>query len=258
MDELILPFGLLIVLAFTMLLVMLRFQAALFGVAEYADTGPDGRPTGLRRRLSWYLVGLLIIVAITKVDPNVGSDLYVGLGDRNSAVLLGLAFGIAGSGLAVGVAVLRYGHLRLPSMWSYPEALLNSLGTAFIDEVTFRGALLGFLYLVLGLNGWLAIVIQTLIYGLATRLGAPGRDRSIFVLALVLGVATGWATIVTGGIGASFIGHTIGRFAMFLTTGHAGQPLPAGREVEEIERRRRPPDGWSIVGAVRDSISRDR
>ena len=45
---------------------------------------------------------------------------------------------------------------------------------------------------------------------------------------------------------------------MFLTTGHTGQPLPEGREVEEIEKRRRPPDGWSIVGAVRDTISRDR
>jgi hypothetical protein len=257
MDELIRPFGLLIALAFTLLLVVLRFQAALFGVAEYADAGPDDRPTRLRRRLSWYLIGFLIVLAIVEVDPTVGIDLYVGLGDRGGAVLLGIAFGLVGTALAVGVAWLRYGHLRLPPVGSYPVALLNALGTAFIDEVTFRGAVLGFLVLV-GLNGWLAIVIQALVYGLATRLGAPGRDRSIFVLALVLAVATGWATIVTGGIGAAFIGHTIARFAMFVATGHAGQPLPEGREVEEIERRRRPPDGWSIVGVVRDTISRDR
>jgi hypothetical protein len=257
MDELIRPFGLLITLAFTMLLVVLRFQAALFGVAEYADGGPDGQATRLRRRLSWYLIGLLIILAIVVVDPRVGLDLYVGLGARGGAVLLGIAFGVAGTALAIGVAWLRYRHLRLPPVTSYPVALLNALGTAFIDEVTFRGAVLGFLVLV-GLNGWLAIVIQALIYGLATRLGAPGRDRSIFVLALVLAVATGWATIETGGIGAAFIGHTIARFAMFLTTGHAGQPLPEGREVEEIEKRRRPPDGWSIVGVVRDTINRDR
>jgi hypothetical protein len=257
MDELIRPFGLLIALAFTLLLVVLRFQAALFGVAEYADAGPDDRPTRLRRRLSWYLIGFLIVLAIVEVDPTVGIDLYVGLGDRGGAVLLGIAFGLVGTALAVGVAWLRYGHLRLPPVGSYPVALLNALGTAFIDEVTFRGAVLGFLVLV-GLNGWLAIVMQALVYGLATRLGAPGRDRSIFVLALVLAVATGWATIVTGGIGAAFIGHTIARFAMFVATGHAGQPLPEGREVEEIERRRRPPDGWSIVGVVRDTISRDR
>jgi hypothetical protein len=257
MDELIRPFGLLIALAFTLLLVVLRFQAALFGVAEYADAGPDDRPTRLRRRLSWYLIGFLIVLAIVEVDPTVGIDLYVGLGDRGGAVLLGIAFGLVGTALAVGVAWLRYGHLRLPPVGSYPVALLNALGTAFIDEVTFRGAVLGFLVLV-GLNGWLAIVMQALVYGLATRLGAPGRDRSIFVLALVLAVATGWATIVTGGIGAAFIGHTIARFAMFVATGHAGQPLPEGREIEEIERRRRPPDGWSIVGVVRDTISLDR
>jgi hypothetical protein len=257
MDELIRPFGLLIALAFTLLLVVLRFQAALFGVAEYADAGPDDRPTRLRRRLSWYLIGFVIVLAIVEVDPSVGTDLYVGLGDRGGAVLLGIAFGLIGTALAVGVAWLRYGHLRLPPMGSYPVALLNALGTAFIDEVTFRGAVLGFLVLV-GLNGWLAIVIQALIYGLATRLGAPGRDRSIFILALILAVATGWATIETGGIGAAFIGHAIARFAMFVATGHAGQPLPEGREVEEIEKRGRPPDGWSIVAVVRDTISRDR
>ena len=257
MTELIRPFGLLIALAFTLLLVVLRFQASLFGVAEYADGAQDGERIRLRRRLSWYLIGLLITLAVVTIYPNVSSELFVGLGDRAQAVLLGIAMGVAGTMLAVGVAWRRYGHLRLPPVSSYPVALLNALGTAFIDEVTFRGAILGFLVLI-GLNGWLAIVIQALLYGLATRLGAPGRDRSIFVLALVLAVATGWATIITGGIGAAFLGHTIGRFAMFATTGHAGQPLPEGREVEEIEKRRRPPDGWSIVGAVRDSISRDR
>jgi hypothetical protein len=257
MLELIQPFGLLIALAFTMFLVVLRFQAALFGVAEYADVGPNGHPTRLRRRLSWYLVGFLIVLLIVEADPTVGADLYVGLGDRASAIGLGIAFGVAGTALAVGAAWLRYRHLRLPPVSSYPVALINALGTAFIDEVTFRGAILGFLVLI-GLNGWVAILIETLIYGLATRLGAPGRNRSIFVLALLLGLATGWATIETGGIGAAFIGHAISRFAMFLTTGHTGQPLPQGREVEEIERRRRPPEGWSIVGAVRDTISRDR
>jgi hypothetical protein len=33
--------------------------------------------------------------------------------------------------------------------------------------------------------------------------------------------------------------------------------MPRGREVEEIEKRRRPPDGWRVIGS-RESISRDR
>ena len=38
------------------------------------------------------------------------------------------------------------------------------------------------------------------------------------------------------------------RFAVFLWTGHAGQFLPRGREVEEIEKKRRPPEGWRVIG----------
>jgi len=64
-------------------------------------------------------------------------------------------------------------------------------------------------------------------------------------------------TAVTGGIAAAFLGHAITRFAVFLCTGHTGQPMPRGREVEEIEARRRPPKGWRIVGS-RDSASSDR
>jgi len=62
---------------------------------------------------------------------------------------------------------------------------------------------------------------------------------------------------VTGGIAAAFIGHAAIRFAVFLSTGHAGQFLPRGREVEEIEEKRRPPKGWRVIGP-RESSTRDR
>jgi hypothetical protein len=44
---------------------------------------------------------------------------------------------------------------------------------------------------------------------------------------------------------------------VFLSTGHAGQFLPRGREVEEIEAKRRPPKGWHVIGP-REPASRDR
>ena len=47
------------------------------------------------------------------------------------------------------------------------------------------------------------------------------------------------------------------RFAVFLSTGHAGQFLPRGREVEEIDAIRRPPKGWRVIGP-REPSSRDR
>jgi hypothetical protein len=95
------------------------------------------------------------------------------------------------------------------------------------------------------------------VYTLATRLGAPGRNRYMLLMALLVGLVGGWVTGVTGGIAAAFIGHSITRFAVFVTTGHAGQFLPRGREEEEIDKKRRPPDGWRVIGP-REQASRDR
>ena len=79
----------------------------------------------------------------------------------------------------------------------------------------------------------------------------------MLVMAILVGLAGGWVTAVTGGIAAAFLGHAATRFAVFLLTGHAGQFLPRGREVEEIEENRRPPKGWRVIGP-RESTSRER
>jgi hypothetical protein len=107
-----------------------------------------------------------------------------------------------------------------------------------------------------GVNPTAANLVQAILYALATRLGAPGRNRWLLVMALLIGVTGGWVTAVTGGIAAAFLGHAVTRFAVFLSTGHAGQFLPRGREVEEIEARRRPPQGWRVIGS-RETASRD-
>ena len=88
----------------------------------------------------------------------------------------GLIFAGLGVAQALAFATMRYQRIRFPDTGSYPGALLNSTATAFIDEATFRGAIFGTL-LTLGLEADLANVIQTLLYALTTRLGAPGRDR---------------------------------------------------------------------------------
>jgi hypothetical protein len=69
----------------------------------------------------------------------------------------------------------------------------------------------------------------------------------MFLLSLVIGLVGGWATLLTGGIGAAFLGHAITRVAIFLSTGHAGQLAPRGTEPEEVDRRRRTPEGWRVV-----------
>lgn len=243
----------LVAFALTLLLVMLRLEAERFGTAEY-DEPVRGRSPSVFRRLTWYVVGAAGVVAVLIVHPNPTRDLFV-TGGGSDGIVLGFGLAGVGAGIAVAVAWLRYHHLRLPDIAQYPGALLNEVATAFFDEAVFRGALLGFL-IVAGIEPVLAVLAQAAAYTLSTRLGAPGRDRSMFLLSLVIGLVAGWATIFTGGIAASILGHGVTRVAVFLTTGHAGQPAPRGTEIEEVERRRRAPDGWHVV-AGRDA-SRDR
>jgi hypothetical protein len=246
----------LIVVGLTMLLVLLRLDAERFGTAEYFETTRDGERPRIRRRLAWYGLGAALVVAIFTISPKPETELFLGSGDRFGAVFGGLIFAGLGVAQAIAFATVRYQRIRFPDTGSYPGALLNSTATAFIDEATFRGAIFGTL-LLLGFEANLANIVQMLIYALTTRLGAPGRDRYLLVLTLGIGFIGGWLTAVTGGIAAAFLGHAATRFAVFLCTGHTGQTLPKGREVEEIDRRRRPPEGWRVIGS-RESPTRDR
>jgi membrane protease YdiL (CAAX protease family) len=238
----------LITIGLTLLLAMLRLDAERFGTAEYYEATRDGERPKIRRRMAWYALGVGMAVAILFVHPAPQRELFLGSGDRLGAVMGGLAYGLAGVAFAIAFATVRYHRIRFPETWSYPGALLNSTATAFIDEAAFRGALFGLL-LTTGLDPTLANVVQALLDTLTTRLGAPGRDRYLLLMALAMGLVGGWLTAATGGIAAAFLGHAITRFAVFLCTGHAGQTKPRGREEEEIEKRRRTPDGWRVIGS---------
>jgi membrane protease YdiL (CAAX protease family) len=239
-------------LGLTLLLVMLRVEAQRFGAAEY-DEPVRGRGPSILRRVAWYILGVGGVTALLFVHPRAETDLFLQVGDR-SGILVAIAFGGIGVAQAVALAWLHYRRLRFPNIAAYPGALANEILTAFIDEAVFRGAVLGY-FLWVGADPNLAILGQTVVYALATRLGAPGRDKYVLALAVLIGLIGGWATLLTGGVGAAFLGHAITRVAVFLTTGHAGQPPARGTEIEDVERRRRTPDGWH---AVDRSGARDR
>jgi hypothetical protein len=238
----------LITVGLVLILLMLRFDAERFGAAEYDEASREGYAPSLRRRLAWYVLGIGLIVLILFVHPAPRTALFLGPGERNAALLGGLIYGVVGAAQAVVFARVRYHHFRLPKVSSYPGALLNSVATAFIDEATYRGVLFGLL-LAVGINVSAANIAQAVIYALSTRLGAAGRDRYMLVLALLIGLAGGWLTAATGGIAAAFLGHAVTRFSVFLCTGHAGQVAARGRESEDIERRRRTPEGWRVIGS---------
>jgi hypothetical protein len=256
LEEFVEPLRALVAVGLAGLLVLLRLDAERFGTAEYYEATRDGEPPRVRRRLGWYALGIGGAIALLYVHPDPQGELFLGSGDRVGAVVGGLVYGALGIGAAVAFATYRYHRIRLPDTSSYPGALLNSTATALIDEVAFRGAIFGLL-LSVGLDATLANIIQTILYVLTTRLGAPGRDRYLLVMAFGTGFIGGWLTAATGGIAAAFLGHAITRFAVFLCTGHTGQTKPRGREIEEIEKRRRPPDGWRVIGP-RESASRER
>lgn len=248
----------LVSLGLGMLLVLLRLDAERFGAAEYDEVIEDYRPS-LRRRLAWYVLGIGLVAAIMLIHPDPAGDLGLGLGDRSQAIVLGFLYGAMGTAQALAFAWYRYHRIRLPDASSYPGALLNAILTAFIDEATFRALLLGIL-LGTGLEPWVAVVIQAIVYALATRTGAPGRVPYMLALSLAYGFIGGWLVIVTGGIGAAFIGHAITRFSVFLATGHSGQVAPSGTEVEEVWKRRVVPEGWRVIGTrdPHEATPRDR
>lgn len=237
-----------VAVALALFLVILRVDARRLGAAEYDEPDEDGRRPPFLPRLGWYLTGIALVVLIAFVHPDPGHALLLSLGsDRTVALMVGVLFGAVGAAQAIAVALVRYRRLRLPAPMEYPGAVLNAVGTAIVDEAAFRGIILGLL-LTVGVPASAAIVTQALVHVLATRVGASGRPLYGVLFTLVLGLAAGWVTVATGGIGAAVIGDATTRLAMFVMTGHAAILAPRGREVEEIESERLPPPGWRVVG----------
>ena len=240
----------LIACGFFMLLVFLRLEAEKFGAAEYDE--PGRRRTGPWTRFSWYAIGLALLAAIYFVHPSPRDALFLVLGWKLDVFVLGGILALVGLGQAAAFARYNYGYLRLPPGAAYPGAALNSIATAVIDEAAFRGVLLGTMVAV-GVPGVVAVLLSTLAYVLTTRLTRPRRHPYMLVLAICMGLAFGFVTLLTNGIGAAIVGHVATSFGVFVFTGHAGQVQPADAEPEEIESRQMLPEGWQ--DARRPSIA---
>jgi hypothetical protein len=150
--------------------------------------------------------------------------------------------------VAFAYAWLHLGQPQLPAPGRYPAGLLNSVLTAFIDEATFRGVILGLLLA----SNWpidLAVAFQAVLYTLTTRLAATGRPRGPMFMALAIGLVNGWLTVQTAGIGAALLGHALARLAIFASTGHAGAMRMSGQMEEAVppEADGRAPAGWEVV-----------
>ncbi len=227
------------------LLVLLRLDAYRFGTAEYLGEA-IGTPLAIsRRRLAWYLLGLSFSVLIVVLHPDAQGELGLHFGDDPAVLLAGLGYGAIGVAQAAGVGLWRNGTLELPEARALPWGITDAVLTALLDEIAFRGVLLGFL-LAAGLDPVPAIVIAAIVYALATRTGAPGRDPYRLLLALGIGLLGGWLTVATGGLGAAFVGHAITRVAVFA---FLGRPEPAWIPGDEERVEAGGPDALSPAGS---------
>src|ERR687898_2163532 len=102
LDDIPDPIRVLMCIGITLLLVILRFDAERFNAAEYNDIDRWGRKPSLTRRLAWYVLGIGLILVVMRIYPDPVNDLYLSLGDRLGAVVLGLAYGAIGTGIALG------------------------------------------------------------------------------------------------------------------------------------------------------------
>ncbi len=194
---------------------------------------PRRRPRPLRRRLAWYLIGLGPGHRDLRSSiPDPESHLYLSArrpSDRASSAAC--STGRSGSRQAVG---LRLPPLPPPPLARRVASYPGRPAQRDRDGVHRRGD-------VPRLRPRLpdpgrhrsdgsAIIIQALIYALATRLGAPGRDRYMLVLVARHRPGLRLGDAQDRRHRRRFLGHAITRFAIFLATGHAGQPAPVGRE----------------------------
>lgn len=237
----------LIFYGFVGLLILLRLDAQRFGAAEYDDEAATAW-RDWARRLTWYGFALLLLAVIYWIHPLHLSVLRLRAGtDLGQALAVGFALAAIGALLAVTYAWVRYRDLRLPAPARYPAGLLTSVATAFVDEATFRGVVLG---LLLAAN-WpidLAVIFQAVLYVVTTRLAGRDRPIGMVLIFLLVGLVGGWVTIATGGIGAAFLGHALTRFAIFVVTGHAGQLRDVSTDLDDaVEASDLTPEGWEIV-----------
>jgi membrane protease YdiL (CAAX protease family) len=236
----------LILLGLLALLILLRFDAWRFGAAEFDDEDAPG--AHWLTRLAWYAAGFVLVVGVYYFYDRPLSVLHLTVGTEPlTAIIFGLLLGVLGGGAAFYYGVWRYGELQLPPARRYSAAVVNCVGTAFLDEAVFRGILLGLTVA----SGWpvdLAILFQACLYGLATRLGSRGQPPGPLLIALAIGVGGGWITLQTGGIGAAVLAHALTRLSLFVATGHAGALRMVVPEEEATQAaREQPPEGWSVV-----------
>ncbi len=205
----------LIAVALCGLLLLLRLDAPRFSAAEY-DGADEAGPAGFATRLAWPALAIALAVAAGVALPS--GLAAVGLGPEAGLSAPSIVLAVVGAVLGIA-ALLAVSWVRDPA-WpprvappaEAPRLAFDAVETAIVDELTFRGVLLGLLLLA-GIPVPVAFLLQLLLYGLETRLGRDTATLGMLVEALALGSLTGVLAIASGGVVAPIVAHVAARFA---------------------------------------------
>jgi hypothetical protein len=201
------------------LLVLLRFDTVRFGAAEYDPGADNDTATGLVIRFAWPVIAIGLTAIIAVVVPPGPSAIGVVTPAQGWGPSIGLALIVSAVAIAALLALAWYRERQWPPTFAglrdIFRAVLDAVGAAIVDEVTFRGVVLGLL-LVIGIPVLAAWLVQALLYGLATRLGAMTETLPLLLAVLLLGAINGLLTLYTGSIVAGLIVHVIVRFTALI------------------------------------------
>jgi hypothetical protein len=199
----------------TIFLVLLRFDSERIMRSDY-----------FRYRFPWmgpvsyYGLVIAFAIGIVLILPNGRGLLFLTPGEPGT--ILPIMFAFAGVGIlnAIAFAFRWYGGITPLPTSLLPSRLLGAAASAVADELQFRSIVLGLLIFAEVPGGpTAAVVIQSLLYGLAQR--RLLRERQWYFLAgsVLLGYACGLATITSNSVVPAMVGHFVVIAALFAFAG---------------------------------------
>jgi hypothetical protein len=204
-----------IALGLTIFLVLLRFDSERIMRSDYFRyrypwMGP----------VSYYGLVIAFAIGIVLILPDGRARLFLTPGDP--AVMLPIMFAFAGVAIlnAIGFAFRWYGGITPLPTSLLPSRLLGAAASAVADELQFRSIVLGLLIFAEIPGGvTAAVVLQALLYGLAQRRLMRERQWYFLIGSVLLGYATGWATITSNSVVPAMVGHFVVIAALFAFAG---------------------------------------
>ena len=208
---------------FDSLRLAIAFGLSLFLVLFRFDSERIMRADYFRYRSAWlgpasyYTFAIIFALLIAFIFQD-RDQLFLRGGDPQIALNAMLAFAGVGLANAALLALIRYGGIVPLPVRLLPSRTLGAAANAVAEELQFRSVVLGLL-LFAGLNPFLALVIQALLFGIAHRRLWRERDWFFLIGSLLLGYAAGLVTLSAGSVIPAIVGHFAVSMALFAFAG---------------------------------------